>query len=194
MATSLTVEQVRGQLEPQDEQQEIGLRIWEQLPDEWRLEEEFEELLGKVAGLEEGWKGHDLSALFTSLHGANYIEVRRAPGRNLREVRRSPERPKFYSFAERAENGAHDMRAFQKQQRENELERAEEARRELAAPQLAAERQELAEQIDAHPRVRELREEVSDLEAEVSFLRTRIALLEKRRGIGEGATQPTVGW
>jgi hypothetical protein len=195
MKTSLTVEEVvRGQSEPQTDDQSVSLAIWERLPDadHWLLEDDFLERLAEVAGLQEGWKGHDLSALFTSLHAADWIEVRRISPQ-LRQVRRSPERPRFYTFAEQAENGAHDMRAFQKQQRETELERAEEARRELAAPQRAAEQQELAEAINSHPVVVGLKSEVEELEATVSGLRTRIVLLEKRRGISEGTEPASAG-
>jgi hypothetical protein len=191
MATSLTVEEVRGQLEPQNQEQEISLRIWEQLPAEWLLEEEFEELLGKVAGLEEPWKGHDLSALFTSLHAADWIEVRRAPGRNLREVRRSSSQPRFYSFQERCDNSTGERREFERTQKERELEAAEDHRRALESPQRAVERQEVLEHLAQSPVVAEVKSDLSDLEAEVSFLRTRIQLLEKRGGANEG-TEPAL--
>jgi hypothetical protein len=187
--TSLTVEEVvRGQSEPQDDEQRISLRIWEQLPDEWQLEDAFLEQLREVAGLED-YQGADFSALFAGLHGAEYLEVRRAPGRNLREVRRSAIRPAvFYSWEERCENTTGERLEFERTQKERALAAAEDHRRTLESPQRAVERQEVLEHLAQSPVVAEVKSDLSDLEAEVSFLRTRIQLLERRGGIGEGVT------
>jgi hypothetical protein len=189
MATSLSVEDVRAQLgqsEPQDDEQQISLRIWEQLPDEWQLEDDFLEQLRQVAGLED-YQGADLSALFMSLHSADYVQVRRAPGRNLREARRHPSRPRFYSFEERSDNSTGERLEDERQRRERELEAAEDHRRALESPQRAVERQEVLEHLAQSPVVAEIKSELSDLERDVSFLRTRIALLE--RG-AKGETEP----
>jgi hypothetical protein len=54
VATSLTVdevrEQLRGQDTPQNEEQAVSFAIWQQLPEQWLREEEFESLLRHVAG------------------------------------------------------------------------------------------------------------------------------------------------
>jgi hypothetical protein len=186
MATSLSFDDVKAQIggqdEPQNDEQTIALRIWEALPaDQWLLEDDFTELLAKIAGLEEPWQSHDVSALFVSLHAADYIEVRRVTPQ-LRQVRRSPERPRFRSWVELAEADQQALVVWQQEAKDAELERAEEARRELQRPQLEAEREELAEAIDDSPRVRELREEVKDLESEVRGLRAKVTLLESKFG------------
>jgi hypothetical protein len=184
MTTSLSVDDVKAQLghdAPQDQQQEIGLRIWEQLGDEWVLEDDFTAQLARIAGLEEPWQNHDVTALFASLHSAEYIEVRRITPQ-LRQVRRNPTRPRFFTFVEQAEADQQAMVIFQQDQKAKELERAEAARQELAAPQRQAEAEDLREAINSHPLVIGLREEVHDLESEVRFLRSRLALLETKRG------------
>jgi hypothetical protein len=186
MATSLSLDEVRGQLEPQDQEQELAFETWKQLPTDWLGEDDFLERLAKVSGMEEGWKGHDLSAWFMSLHSAGYVEVRRT-GRLDREVRRSPERPRFYSFVERAEADQQSLVIFQREQKDKELARQEEARLELQRPAIEVEREELAEAIDDHPRVRELRETVADLEAELRSVKVRLALQEKLGGTGTTA-------
>jgi hypothetical protein len=193
MATSIGVAEVKSQIgqdTPQDQDQELTFEIWKRLPEEWLSEDDFTEQLAKISGLTEGWQGHDVSALIVSLHSPGWIEIRRT-GRLDREMRKSAERPRFYSFVERSENDASEMVAWQQAQKDAELERAEEARRELQRPQIQAEREEISQQIDDHPRVRELQEEVKDLESEVRGLRAKVALLESKFG-GEGGGTVTV--
>jgi hypothetical protein len=179
MATSLSIEDVREQLgqdEPQDAEQEIGLRIWEQLSDTWQAEEAFLRQLARIAGLEEGWQEHDLSALLLSLHSGDYVQVRRA-GKE-REVRRNPTRPRFFSFTERAENDTAALVVFQREQTERAEAAERERREELEAPQRQAESEELAEAIDRHPTVVQLRETVADLESELRLVRAKLTLQE----------------
>src|SRR6516162_7823621 len=120
MTTSLSVEDVKAQVghdEPINDEQQVSLAIWERLPTDWQAEDAFTQTLARASGLEEPWQGHDLSALFLSLHAADYIEVRRVSPQ-FREVRRSPERPRFYTFVEQAEADQAAMVIFQREEKE----------------------------------------------------------------------------
>jgi hypothetical protein len=179
------VKEQLGQPDPVNDEQQVSLAIWERLPTDWLDEDTFLERLAEVSGLTEPWQNHDVTAIFVSMHSAQWLEVRRT-GRLEREVRRSVDRPRFYSWQEQAETDAAEMLIFQREQRDKELQRAEEARQELQRPQREAEADDLREALNTHPVVVGLREEVHDLESEVRFLRSRLALLEARGGQGAG--------
>jgi hypothetical protein len=157
--------------EPQDLQQQLALAIWQQLSDDWQPEREFLERLRGLAGIED-YADHDLSALFLSLHSADYIEVRRGVGRGNREVRRSPERPRFSTWVEQAERGSEEQSSWEKRQRERELQRKEDARLELTRYQRAAETEEVREAV--RPELDELRERLSEAELRVRRLEGRL--------------------
>jgi hypothetical protein len=150
--TSLTVAEAKaGQLDPTDSQQAQALALWENLPSEWTSEEAFTRRLRKLADLEEEWKDADVSLLLTSLIVAEpaHVHVRRTP--MGREMRRSPERPRYYSFAERAENSTAEASALERDRLEREEDTARERVRELNRPEREAEREQIFTLISEHP-------------------------------------------
>jgi hypothetical protein len=173
--------QLAGHDEPTNDEQQVSLAIYERLPTDWLSEDDFLERLAAIAGLDEPWQSHDVTATFAGLHASDYVEVRRISPQ-LRQVRRSPERPRFYTFQEQAEADQAAMVIFQREEKERADEAERERKAELEAPQRQADREELASAIDDSPRVRELREEISDLEGEVRGLRAKVQLLEAKLG------------